>query len=125
MMRDFMKILEDVFDPNHLVEMANLPEADTGIAGVIYISTQQGSHAPRIKWFPNRPRNGAPCLVVVLSEEPVIINQSIDAATETATSPALMQWAKTNRMALLDFWQNGTSWTRQEVNAFVEGLEKV
>ncbi len=53
-----------------LIEMANLPTEKTGVEGVVYISTTQGSHAPRVKWYPGRPAENAPCLSVTIEASP-------------------------------------------------------
>src|SRR4051812_38814248 len=39
------------FGEDDLVEMTNLQEDDTGIPGVIFISTTRGSHGPCVKYF--------------------------------------------------------------------------
>lgn len=36
---------------DEVAEMTNLREGDTGVAGVIFISTMMGSHDPRVKYF--------------------------------------------------------------------------
>ena len=40
-----------VLGDDDVVEMTNLQEDDTGIPGVIFISTAMGSHGPRVKYF--------------------------------------------------------------------------
>jgi hypothetical protein len=39
------------FGDDDVVEMTNLQEKDTGIPGVVFISTSMGSHGPRVKYF--------------------------------------------------------------------------
>ena len=39
--------LEDI----ELFEMVNLPTKDTGVEGIVYIFTAQGSHGARVKWY--------------------------------------------------------------------------
>jgi hypothetical protein len=40
-------------------------------------------------------------------------------------APRVIQWVKLNRDALLNFWQNGTSWSRQQESAFFDSLKKL
>jgi hypothetical protein len=42
-----------------LVEMANLPQEDTGIPGTILVSTRMGGHGPRVKYFDGRAGGSA------------------------------------------------------------------
>jgi hypothetical protein len=111
--------------PEELVEMANLPRRDTGVEGIIYISTAQGSHGPRVKWFPDRPSRDAPCLTVTLEAEPRAINHGLPSRQAQAAEAQVKEWVALNRDALLEFWQHGVSWTRDEVNAFIDGLAKL
>jgi hypothetical protein len=39
------------FADDDIVEITNLQEDDTGIPGVIFISTAMGFHGPRVKYF--------------------------------------------------------------------------
>jgi len=113
-------------DPlDELFDMVNLPRKDTGVAGVIYISTAQGQHGPRIKWFPERPSREAPCLTVTLEAEPRVINHGLPDRVVASAMPAVRSWAVANLGALLRFWSEGLSWTRDEVDAFVGGLNKL
>ena len=41
--------LADELADEDLVEMANLPEEDTGISGTIFVSTRMGRRGPRVK----------------------------------------------------------------------------
>lgn len=114
--------------PDHgdeLYDVVNLPRSDTGVDGIIYVSTAQGAHGPRVKWFPQRPGRDVPCLVVTPEEPPRLLNQGLPAALARRMEPMLLAWAERNRAALLSFWTDGLSWTRDEVNSFVDGLEQL
>ena len=52
---------------DEIFEMVNLPRKDTGVDGIVYVSTAQGPHGPRVKWYPDRPGRDAPCLTVCSS----------------------------------------------------------
>ena len=113
-------------DTLELLDMANLEEADTGVAGVIYVSTQQGSHGPRVKWYPSRPTSRTDdCLSVTIAATPRVFNHGLPKVLETRIADPLTRWVALNHGALLDFWQNGWRWTRGEVSDFFDHLQKV
>lgn len=112
-------------DGDELVEMVNLPRADTGVDGIIYVSSMQGPHGPRVKWYPQRPGRDAPCLTVTLEDPPRVINHGLAARDLREGQAAVARWATLNRDALLRFWFDGASWTVDEVFAFAKGLAKL
>jgi hypothetical protein len=112
-------------DDIELFEMANLTSKDTGVHGIIYISTAQGSHAARVKWYPGRPNSGAPSLTVTVEPQPRAINNSLPANVATAAADRVKAWVALNHADLMEFWTNGATWTRDEVNAFIDGLKKL
>lgn len=109
-------------DEMDLFEMANLPTERTGVGGVIYISTAQASYAARVKWCPDLPRDGAPCLSVTIEPSPQAFNHRLSPAAFNAAKAAVQAWVILNRQPLLDFWTQGTSWMDDEVNAFKAAL---
>ena len=52
--------LADELVDEDLVEMANLPEEDTGIPGTIFVSTRMGRHGPRVKYVDGRAGEAQP-----------------------------------------------------------------
>lgn len=115
------------YDPSRdeMVEVVNLSGRDTGAEGTIFISTRMAAHGPRIKWFPLRPERDAPCLVVTLEDPPRAINLGLAQPVARRGEAQALAWASANRVALLDYWENGVSWTRDEVSAFIDGLRKL
>ncbi len=113
--------LEDI----ELFEMVNLPTKDTGVEGIVYIFTAQGSHGARVKWYPGRPKANAPSLTVTVAEEPKAINNNLPLVVAAAAAGPVRAWVAANHDELLDFWNNGASWTRDEVNEFIERLKKL
>ncbi len=112
-------------DLDDLFEMANLPESDTGIAGFVYVSTAAASHGPRVKWYAGRPQRDAPCLSVTIGDPPEARNLGLPPALAGRMAPIVARWVTLNRDGLLRFWHDGTSWTRQEVSAHLDGLSKL
>ena len=108
-----------------LFDMVNLPAADTGVTGVVYVSTAQGSHGPRVKWFPGRPGRDLPSLSVTIDVIPRVINHGLPEREARQAGEAVSAWVVLNRTSLISFWNDGLGWTRTEVNAFFEGLAKL
>lgn len=105
--------------------MANLGPDDTGVDGIIYISTAQGQHGPRVKWYPRRAGRTEPCVTVTLAAQPVVIDHGVAPAEFRFAEDKVVAWVKRNRAELLDFWSNGLSWMRQDVSRFIDGLAKL
>lgn len=108
-----------------LFEMANLTTRDTGVDGIIYIATAQGSHAPRVKWYPGRPGDKAPSLSVTVETAPTAINNNLPANVAAKAADPVKARVTANRADLLRFWNEGAIWTRDEVNDFIDKLKKL
>ena len=112
-------------DDIELIEMANLSTPQTGVEGVIYISTAQGSHGPRVKWYAGRPATGAPCLSVTIEAQPKAFNHHLPKHVFDAARTGVARWTALNHAALLDFWNDGTAWMDDEVTGFKAALQKL
>jgi hypothetical protein len=115
------------YDParDEMVEIVNLSQQRTGVAGTIFISTRMAAHGQRIKWLPGRPERDGPCLVVTLEDPPRAINMGLPLRVARASEARIEAWAALNRDALLRFWQDGVVWLEEEVAAFLDGLRKL
>jgi hypothetical protein len=107
-----------------IVEMANLFPKDTGIEGVIFISTVMASHGPRIKYSLKAGRH-QPSFSVSISPAPRILASSLPDRVVNRVSPAVIEWVKLNREALLQFWNEADSWPIDDLSAFVKRLKKL
>lgn len=110
---------EEMFD------VVNLTRRDTGIAGIIFVSTAMGQHGPRVKWFPERASRDGPCVIVTIGANPSVFIQGLPAAQAGRAAVAVRTWVQANEAALIRFWREGLTWTRDEVNAFFDALKKV
>jgi hypothetical protein len=104
--------------------MANLTAAQTGVPGTIFISTAMGSHGPRAKYFV-QPGRSQPSFSVSVSNNPSVVANSLPTRVLNQMSPQVIRWVVLNRDALLDFWNNGDTWTQPQVNAFVQTLKRI
>jgi hypothetical protein len=123
-----MHTQQSVADPVHaddiaLFDMANLSPEKTGVDGIIDISTAQGSHAPRVKWYSARPAAQAPCLSVTIEASPQAFNHHLPTRVFDAASARVIAWVALNATALLDFWHQGATWLDDEATAFKRDLK--
>jgi hypothetical protein len=117
-------ILADELTADELVEMANLTAAQTGVPGTIFISTAMGSHGLRVKYYV-QPGRTQPSFSVTISDTPVVAANSLPLRVLRQMSPPVIQWVSLNRTPLLDFWNNGDTWTQPQVVAFVQTLKRI
>jgi hypothetical protein len=121
-----IKVEHAPLDPNEeMFDVVNLTAAESGVVGTLFVSTMQGAHGPRVKWFPERASRDGACLIVTLEDTPRVINQGLPAIEARRAERAVLSWVALNRTALLSFWNDGVTWTRTEVNAFFDGLQKL
>src|SRR5437764_8070110 len=107
-----------------IVEMANLTSEQTGVPGTIFVSTAMGSHGPRVKYFV-RPGRTQPSFSVSVADTPMVVANSLPARILRQRSPQVIEWVSRNRDALLDFWNDGDTWTQPQVNDFIQRLQRI
>lgn len=113
-------------DDEDVVEMANLGEQDTGVPGVIMISTIMGRHGPRVKYFV-KPGRRQPSFSVAIASEPRVVacSDEFDERVFSTIAPRVIAWVERNHAALNRFWWQGNDLMNEEVQAFIRTLEKV
>jgi hypothetical protein len=113
--------------PNHLdaiVEMANLPSQDTGlVSGHIYISSQQGNHGCRIKYYPNIKDQSKSLSVSIPDFQ--IVEDTTGKAISSRTKKLVVAYAIINQDKILYFWNHGNTLDRHELNSFLDTLQKL
>ena len=117
-------LLSDELAAEELVETANLTTAQTGVPGTIFISTAMGRHGPRVKYYV-QPGRTQPSFSVAISDKPGVVANSLPIRTIRQESPQVIRWVALNKDALLDFWNNGDSWTDPQVTAFKLALKRI
>jgi len=118
-------LLSDELTADELVGMANLTTAQTGVPGTIFVSTAMGSHGPRVKYYVQPGRTQPSFSVTISDDTPAVAANSLPLRVLRQMSPPVIQFVALNRTALLDFWNNGDTWTQPEVNAFIQTLKPV
>jgi hypothetical protein len=113
--------LEQTDDP---IEMANLPPSQTGIDGVVFVSTRMGPHGPRVKYY-ERPGRGRPSFSMSIADDPQIVANSLPQRVAVDVGSKVRAWVLLNKDALLDFWNHGDAWMQPQVEAFLHGLKKL
>jgi hypothetical protein len=107
-----------------VVETANLTTAQTGVPGTILISTSMGGHGPRVRYF-LQPGRSQPSFSVAVADNPSVVANSLPLRVVRKASPQVIDWVSRNKDALLDFWHHGDTWTRPDVNDFIQRLQRV
>jgi hypothetical protein len=115
--------LADELMDEDLVEVANLPEEDSGIPRTIFVSTRMGRRGPRVKYFDGRAGEAQPSCSVTIADPPGVVANSLPDQIVRQRAPLVSAWVALNRDALLEFWNEGASWTRAEVSRFLDGVE--
>jgi hypothetical protein len=107
-----------------LFEMTNLPADRTGIRGILFLSTSVGFHGPRVKYFVKTGK-GQPSFSVSIANEPKVLASSLPERVVSEMAPQVIAWVVLNREELLAFWNEGETWTFDELQAFIERLGKI
>ena len=107
-----------------LFDMANLTFDHTGIAGIVYIFTAVGSRGPRVKYF-QKTGKGQSSFSVSIADRPRVVASSLPDRIQSQMVPKVIEWVRANRDELLSFWNEGETWTVDEVNAFYARLRKI
>lgn len=115
--------LRAVWDDDRLL-MINLFEDDTGVPGVIFVSTCVPRHGPRVKYYLSAGKD-QPSFSVSIGPEPQVLANSLERRDLNRASPKLIAWVQANHEALAAFWRDGREFGRKQMNAFLDGLEKV
>ena len=113
-----------LLDDEDIFEMANLTEDQTGLPGVIMISTAMGSHGPRVKYF-LKPGRHQPSFSVNIASEPRVVANSLSDRDLGRMAQSVIDWVRLNHEALSRFWWDGRDWMEPEVRAFIDGLKRV
>jgi len=110
-------------DAECMKEMANLRNNKTGLShGTIYISTKEGNHGPRIKFYRDSPGVNKSASINI-SKNPEVVEDSIHITGQEQKE--VFEFVKLNYNKLIDFWNNGNSWYSDEVDSFIKSLEKI
>ena len=113
-----------MFGNDDVMEFMNLTSKQTGIDGVIFLSTTTGQHGPRVRYFVKAGRN-QPSFSVSITAEPGILANSPPQRVLSRVGPSVVEWVKLNRAALLKFWNEGESWSIDELASFADHHARV
>lgn len=111
-------------DDEDTFEMANLTEDQTGVPGIIFISTPMGSHGPRVKYY-LKTGPGQASFSVAIASEPRVLGNALSDRDLTRMAPRVIEWVRLNHEELARFWWEGRFWTDAEVTLFKAGLRKI
>ena len=117
-------LADELSNDDGVIEMANLDRTQTGIDGVIWISTMMTGHAPRVKYFV-RPGRTQPSFSVMIADQPRVVANSLPSRIVNQMSPLVIQWVVLNKDSLLDFWHHGDTWAASQLIQFLQNFRKV
>jgi hypothetical protein len=117
-------LADELSNDDGIIEMANLDKSQTGIDGIIWISTMMTGHAPRVKYFV-RPGRTQPSFSVTIADQPRVVANSLPPRVLNQMSPLVARWVRSNKDALLDFWHHGDTWTAAQLIQFLQSFRKV
>lgn len=109
---------EDIFD------MANLVESQTGVPGIITITTVMGKHGPQVKYF-LKPGRHQPGFSVAVATTPRVVANGLDDRDLKRMASDVIAWVALNHEALAAFWWDGADWISPDVQTFIASLKKV
>jgi hypothetical protein len=112
-------------DEDALFDMVNLFAEDTGIDGVIFISTNVPMpHGPRVKYY-KKAGGTQQSFSLTIGVEPRVVASSLPDRVVRSMEPLVSEWVRRNRQALLSFWNEGDRWSFTELKQFIERLAKL
>ena len=107
---------------SELFEMANLLPNQTGISkGYIYISTVQGNHGPRVKYY-EKLGKGQASLSISIEDDPKVLAGKLHIKPKHMKQ--VFDFVAKNETKLLMFWNEGLYMTDDEVTALKASLKK-
>ena len=110
-------------EEDELFEMANLDPNETGLEGWVRISTGEGQHGFRVKFYAGRPGPGQPSMSMTIEATPRVVASDLAPHIARRHEGQVRAWVVLNREKLQTFWTQGTSWSVRELVAFIDALE--
>ena len=107
-----------------VMDLVNLTSEDTGVDGIVMVTTAMGQHGPRVKYYVKTGK-GQPSFSVSIAKKPKVLTSSLPERAVNRVSPDVIAWVALNSDALLSFWKEGQFWMRREVEEFFDGLKKL
>ncbi len=83
-------LADELSNDDGVIEMANLDKSQTGIDGVIWISTMMTGHSPRVKYFV-RPGRTQPSFSVTVADRPSVVANSLPSRVLNQMSAPVIQ----------------------------------
>lgn len=117
-------LADEIPNDDGIIEMANLDKSQTGVDGLIWISTVMTGHAPRVKYFV-RPGRTQPSFSVTITDHPRVVANSLPPRVLNQMALLVIQWVTLNKDALLDFWHHGDTWTASQLIQFLQNFRKI
>ncbi|CAO4185288.1 hypothetical protein [Methylorubrum extorquens] len=110
--------------PDDDYDMANLSEEQTGVPGNIFISTQMGKHAARVKYQEKKGKT-QPSFSMVITDSPHVVASNLPKLVCERMEPIVAKWVILNKDELLRYWYEGVDFDENERAAFMDGIKRI
>ena len=106
-----------------LMDIVNLTSEETGVEGIIFVSTRMASHGPRVKYL-QKAGEDQPSFSVSIADDPRVLATSLPERIVARVAPRVVEWVVLNKAALRQIW-DGSALPSREFIALVQGLKKL
>lgn len=107
-----------------LKEMANLSPEKTGIDhGTIYVSSEEGNHGPRVKFYRGKPSSHNPSASISISKTPEVVEDSI--GIKSSEIKDVFSFVIANKKRLLYMWYHGSEMMDDVWDKHKKSLKKI
>ena len=118
---DFVSLVKK---DNILKEMANLSIEKTGLDhGTIYISSEEGHHGPRIKYYRGKPGKNITSASISISKNPEVKEDSLN--LKASEKNELFKFVILNKKRLLYMWNHGMEMIDDEWDKHKRSLKRI
>lgn len=119
-----LKALFERSQGSAIFEMANLDKPFTGMEKIIYISTAEEKHSPRVKLYYKTGKD-QPSTSISISDDPQKIKGADSLNPSNDILKQAFEFVRLNKDALLRFWFHGHEMTATEVDDMKQNFIRV
>jgi hypothetical protein len=107
-----------------IMDVVNLFEEDTGIEGVVFVSTRMASHGPRVKYL-QKAGEDQKSFSVSISDYPEVLAASLPERVVNRMAPSVVAWVRLNKSDLLRLWNDGNRLSKRDLVELLDGLKRL
>lgn len=111
-------------DGNNLTE-ERVKSDQSGLEIYLYISTEKGNHAPRVKLYTLKYGDNSSSISFLIAKDPDIVFVAKNAKRNSFNERKVAEFIIANYAVLYAFWFYGNNWSQQEIQDMLNGFIKV